>query len=149
MNNRLPTQGSDTGDWGTMLNNLREFGHNSDGTLDLPGSVESARPSITAVTTRPVNLRSPTYGNAGLGGANDDALAFENAMKDARGSTLIIPRPPSVYQIGNSGTDAAAAISVTPSGSPASGQCPINIDSACDFGDIVYTGANGTSGALK
>src|SRR5258708_259597 len=78
---RLPTIGGDSGNWGTVLNQFLQVGHNSDGTL-------SGAYSLTNVKD---------YGAKG-DGSTDDTAAIQSAINaSSSGATIFFP--PGTYII--------------------------------------------------
>jgi len=77
---RLPSVGSDDGNWGTILNGFLEVGHNSDGTLN----------SVPKV----FNVKD--YGAKG-DGSTDDTTAIQNTINAAAGGTVYFPAGTYIY----------------------------------------------------
>ena len=91
---RLPVSGSDSGDWGDLLNEFLEVGHSADGT-NIGGMVETNKGSnytLTAadngkrfVATAAITFTLPTLGTLGNG--------FEVEIVNDSGGTVTLNGP--------------------------------------------------------
>jgi hypothetical protein len=80
---RLPTVGSDTNSWGTVLNQFLQVGHNADGS--------------NLSSTRVFNVKDDAYGAKGDGSTND-TTAIQAAINAASsGGTIYFP--PGTYMV--------------------------------------------------
>jgi hypothetical protein len=94
MTPRLPTPGSDSGDWGDLLNEFLTVGHSADG-VNIGGMVESTKGSdftLAAtdngkrlVATAAITITAPTVGTLGDG--------FEVEIVNDSGGTVTIDGP--------------------------------------------------------
>jgi hypothetical protein len=82
MTQRLPTPGSDTGDWGDILNSFLEVSLASDGTLN-SNTVGSSQLATNAVATTNIQASAVTASNIANGAVGTNQLA-SNAVTNAQ-----------------------------------------------------------------
>jgi len=85
---RLPSVGSDTGTWGTVLNDFLSVSINNDGTIDAADVINVPAGDITAVTVQDA-LNQLDTNKVDTG----DVLSPDGATLEQSGATLRIKQP--------------------------------------------------------